>query len=138
MQINEKTVLFLVNDSLRAVRVSYDENDRNKDTIKKTFLTDLKVGEFVVVETATRHNATICKVIAVDVEVDVEDPNLDVGWVIERANLDKLDALRKAEKEAVEIIKNAKKKKAKEAMRAMVMESCGEQLLSLTASIDHE
>lgn len=132
-RLNESTVLFLVNSDLRAVRVSYEAEGRNKETIKKTLIQDLKVGDFVMVETDTRWNAAVCKVVAVNVEIDFDDDDLKVGWVFGRVDLTQLDALRETEKRAVSLIREARLRQKKAALLDTLNSQCGEELLQLTA-----
>ena len=126
---NPSTVLFLVNDDLRAVRVSYEEG-RGQETIKKTFLTDLKVGDYVLVETETRYGATVCKVAALNVEVDFASPT-KVGWVFSKIDLEQLDRLKEEETRALSIINEARKREAKAALRQTILAQCGEELKAL-------
>jgi hypothetical protein len=39
--MNASTVLFLINDKIKGIHVSYDEGGRNKESIKKTTLTPI-------------------------------------------------------------------------------------------------
>jgi len=128
--VNSSTVLFLVNDDLRAVRVSYDDGGKSKETIKKTFLNDLRVGEFVLVETNTRWCAAVCKIITVGVEVDFDSSD-DVGWVFARVDLAELDRLKAEEQAALAIIREAEKRKRKEDLRATILAQCGNELKAL-------
>lgn len=128
--MNSSTVLFLVNDALRAVRVSYEDGGKSKETIKKTFIQDLKPGEYVLVETGTRWLATVCKVVEFDVEVDL-DSDAEVGWVFARADVAELERLKTEEAAALSIIREAEKRKRKAALRATILDQCGDQLKAL-------
>ena len=135
-KLNESTVLFLVNSSLKAVRVSYEDSGRNKETIKKTFMDDLKVGDYVLVETETRWNAAVCKVVAVNVEVDFDDEETKVGWVFSKVDLTKLDSLREIEKGAVALIREARLREKKQTLLNTLQSHCGNELLQLANKIE--
>lgn len=128
--MNSSTVLFLVNDDLRAIRVSYEDGSKNKETIKKTFLHDLKVGDYVLVETGTRWMATVCKVVAVDVEVDLDTTD-EVGWIFAKAELDELSRLKEQESAALSIIREAERRRRKAELRDNILSQCGEELKGL-------
>lgn len=132
--MNKSTVLFLVNDSLKAVEVAYDESGQNKKTIKKTFRDDLKVGDYVLAETNTRWNAAVCKITRINVQIDFESAE-PVGWVFATVDMNQLDSLRKLEEEALLIIEEADRRKRKAEMRKTVMENCGNELAALTGKL---
>lgn len=128
--MNSSTVLFLVNDALRAVRVAYEDGGRSKETIKKTFIADLMPGEYVLVETSTRWSATVCKIVKTDVEVDLESDE-SVGWVFARVDMAELDRLKDEESRAVSIIREAERREKKERLRETILRQCGPELKSL-------
>lgn len=119
--MNYSNVLFLISDKIRAIRVSYEENGRNQ-TIKKTFDPDIKVNDFVIVETNTRHQMTVCKVEAVDVEVDFDSDD-QLGWIISRVDLDAFEEYKRQEREAISVIKEAEKQDRKVALQQSIMRS---------------
>lgn len=127
---NSSTVLFLVNDDLKAVRVSYEESNRSVETIKKTFLPDLKVGDYVLVETETRWGATVCRVSALDVEVDFNS-SAKIGWVFAKIDMAELDTLKEEERRALSIITEARKREAKANLRKTILAQCGDELKAL-------
>lgn len=138
--MNASTVLFLINDNIKGIRVSYDEGGRNKESIKKTFIPDLKVGDHVLVETDTRYNAAVCKVTAVNVEVDLYGSE-KIGWIFAKIDLTALDELRKEEEKAVFIISNAERNKLKRELRESILNNCGpelKQLSSFAVTVEHE
>jgi hypothetical protein len=128
--MNYSNVLFLITDKLRAIRVSYEDGAKNH-TIKKTFDPLVKVNDFVIVETNTRHNMTVCKVVAVDVEVDFNSDE-QLGWIIARVDMEEFDRIKKQEMDAVSIIKEAEKAEQKQELRRKVMNIAGASLNALT------
>lgn len=123
-------MLFLVNDDVKAVRVAYEEAGRNKETLKKTFMDDLKVGDYVLVETDTRWQATVVKVVATGQEVDLNCTE-KLGWVFAKVDMAALDDLRAEEERILAIIREAEKREAKEALKAKIMRQCGPELRQL-------
>ena len=129
---NTSTVLFLINDDIRAIRVAYEDGGKNRETVKKTFLRDLAIGDYVLVETETRWGATVCRVVALDVEVDFTSTER-IGWIFAKAPLDDLEKLKEQETSALQIINEARKREAKEKLRETIMAQCGSQLKALPA-----
>jgi len=127
--MNYSNVLFLISDAVRAIRVAYEDNGRN-NTIKKTFDKTVKVGDYVIVDTNTRWNMTVCKVSEVDVEVDFDSDD-QLGWIIAKVDLDEFDSIKKQEETAIAVIKESEKRDKKEALRASIMRSAGSQLKAL-------
>lgn len=81
--MNLSTAIFLVNDSVRAVRVEYDpENFKNNSPNKlfKTLDVDLQKDDLVIVPTSTRHGFTIAKVVEVGFRVDFNSPDR-FAWI---------------------------------------------------------
>lgn len=126
---NTTTVLFLIRDDLRAIRVSYDDG-KSRESIKKTFLRDIAVGDFVTVETDTRWSATVCKVVAVDVEVDL-DSTEKVGWIFGKVDMAELDRLKAVEAKSLEIIREAELRKRKRELRDTLMAECRAELMQI-------
>lgn len=133
--MNKSTVLFLVNEELKAVEVAYEEEGKySHRKIKKTFRTDLKVGDFVLVETTTRYGASIAKVTRTDVQIDFNADEF-VGWIFGKVSLKELDDLKALEENAVLLIAEAERRKQKAEMRKTIMENCGEELKALTGQL---
>lgn len=82
--MNYSTAVFLINPDVRAIRVTYEKDTDSKkaiDYLYKTLDKNIKVGDYVVVPTTTRHGMTVCKVSAVDVEIDF-DSTVQVKWAV--------------------------------------------------------
>lgn len=130
INMNDSNVIFLINDEVRAVKVQYDEGNINKITTKKTFMTDLKVGDFVLVETGTRWNATVAKVVDINCAADFANGE-NISWVFSKVNMAELEALKELEKRALQIIKEAEKKKVQKELRETVRGLLGPDFKSL-------
>lgn len=81
--MNSSTAIFLVTDKVRAIRVSYDTDERNNNPgyLFKTFDASIAKDDLVVVPTTTRHGFTICKVVEVDVDVDYTGGGIQYKWI---------------------------------------------------------
>lgn len=120
--MNLSCSIFLVNQSVRAVRVSYDPDNRtnnNPNRLFKTFDDSIAKDDFVVVPTHTRHGFTVCKVEEVGFR-----PDLDGGekwdWIVGKVDTPTYDRLVDQEKVVLDRIGdveyNRKKKELADAM----------------------
>lgn len=110
--MNYSTAVMLINKNIRAVKLEYQPDDPSPK-IFKTLLTDLKIGDFVVVESDTRFKMTTVKVIELDCDVDF-DSSKHMGWVVGKINVADHDKIRKLETEAINLIRKGELKKRKE------------------------
>ena len=86
--MNLSTAVFLINPDVRAILCIYEaETPTHKPPriMFKTLDPSIKEGDLVIVPTATRHNMTINKVVAVDVAVNFEDMT-PVHWIVDRVD----------------------------------------------------
>lgn len=67
--MNYTTAVFLINKNVRAVMCNYEPDAEHKTTMFKTLDTAIRVGDFVIVPTKTRHGMTVSKIVEVDVDV---------------------------------------------------------------------
>lgn len=139
---NYSTAIFLINKSARAIAVTYEKIDLNQDTTKlkfqpaylsggklpdgavvfKTMDKDIAVNDFVIVPTDTRHGMTVCKVVAVDVEIDFESSN-ECHWLIGTVNTIDFEDIRQQEEKAIIAIKAAEVNQKKEALSNALLEN---------------
>jgi hypothetical protein len=77
--MNSSATVFLINKNVMAFTALYEEG--GKVETFKTFDKTIKKGDIVVVESGTRLRFTTVKVLAVNVGVDIDDPNLKVRWM---------------------------------------------------------
>lgn len=83
--MNKSTLVFLVNDDVRAVRGSYESGENAPTHIFKTFDLSIEVGDLVTVQSNTRHDVTVVKITEVEVDLDVET-SAQINWVVQRIN----------------------------------------------------
>lgn len=81
--MNLSTAIFLVNETVRSVRVEYDpDNFKNSNPNKlfKTLDATLAKDDLVIVPTHTRHGFTVAKVVEIDFQVDFNTPE-HYSWI---------------------------------------------------------
>lgn len=109
--MNFSTAIFLINPNVRAVAVTYEVDTEQKKATReifKTFDQAIRPNDYVIVPTDTRHKMTICKVVDVDVEPDLES-STEMQWII--GPIDRADYERTLADEgrAVKLMKDAEK-----------------------------
>lgn len=127
MHNNHSTLIFLMNEQVRAIAVTYEKIDMDQDTTKmkynaeylsagrlpkgavifKTMDPDIKVDDFVIVPTDTRHGMTVCKVVAVDIEIDYSSEDL-CHWIVGTVDTTEFERLRQAEDQMIQMVKRGK------------------------------
>ena len=121
--MNYSTAIFLISDAVRAIHVTYGpdtENTRADRKLFKTFDTEIKKGDFVVVPTDTRHGMTVCQVAEADVDFDIET-SAQVKWILGVVNTADADDIKRQEDEAIARIKRAEKRRRTEELREKLL-----------------
>ncbi len=127
--MNYSTAILVMNPDARCLKVTYEvDTDNNKAPREmfKTFDKSLKIGDYVVVPTTTRHNLTVCKVVDVDVD-DWIDSGKDFGWIVGRVDLEDANKVKAWEATAVEALKDAEKRKRRRELQASMTEAMNEK-----------
>ena len=128
--MNYSMAIFLISDKARAVEVTYEEGDNPPRTLFKTLDPSIQVGDYVVVQTDTRHHMTVCKVAGVDVEPDF-DSGKEIKWIIGVVEKADFDDLTRQENEAIARIKSAEKRKKREELREALLADANGDLKAL-------
>jgi len=123
--MNYSSAIFLVNDDVRAVSVSY-EVDKDGNGVRpfytfKTMSHDHAIGDYVVVPTTTRHGMTVARVEETDVEVDL-DSTVQFKWLIDSVDKAAYDTILAAENEAIIRMKSAEKTRKQRELREKLLE----------------
>lgn len=126
--MNYSTAIFLINNNARAIRASYEED--GVATIFKTLDPSIDVDDLVVVETNTRHRFTVCKVVEVDVDIDMEN-STKCDWIVASISIEDHKALLVQEAQAVKAIKSAELRNKREALRDAMFKDHQETLKAL-------
>lgn len=114
--MNYSTAVFLINDAARAIYATYEAETSAKKELFKTFDKTIKVDDLIIVPTDTRHKMTVCKVVEVDVDFDLETAQT-VKWVIDKVSLAAFHKTLDQENVAIEAIKSAELRKKREELR---------------------
>jgi len=121
--MNYSTAVFLINNKVRAIKCTYEADDKAaKRTLFKTMDETIRVGDFVIVPTDTRHNMTVCKVVEVDVDVNFEDPT-KVDWIIGTVDRSNYEEVLAQEDTAIQKIKAAELRKKREDLRDSLLKN---------------
>lgn len=118
--MNYSTAIFLVNDAVRCVEVSYDQvEDRTGKRVPtnlvsfKTLDADLAKDDLVIIPTDTRYGFTVGKVTRVDLDVDFDSPQ-QMRWVVGKVDTDFIEDVTKQEEKAMAAIRHAEVKTKKQ------------------------
>ena len=130
--MNNSLAIFLISDAARAIQVSYDPDDKapNAHWTFKTLDPNIKVDDYVIVETDTRHKMTVVKVLEVDVDVDY-DSSINYKWIIGTVLKEDFDKLKDDEAEAIKVINSAEKTKRRDELREAIAKNAEGKLQSL-------
>lgn len=131
--MNNSLAVFLISDEARALTYSYDKDVEGKGintSPAKTLDPDLKVGDFVVVPTTSRHRMTVVRVESIDDEIDF-DNDRNYPWVIDRVNDEHHKETLAKEGAALSAITAARKKKKRQELKEMLLEDTDDAVKAL-------
>lgn len=135
--MNYSTAIFLINDKVRAITAIYEADTPGKPlatrTTFKTFDPSIKKDDLILVPTNTRHNITVCKVVDVDVEMDLET-HVQIDWVIGTVDKSDYQNLLAMEQVAIDTIKSAEKNRKRDELRKSLMADSESKLMALPIS----
>ena len=123
--MNYSTAIFLISDAVRGVMVAYEADENAPLTFFKTLNSNIKVDDYVVVPTNSRHKMTVCQVREVDVEPDF-DLREDVKWIIGTVDRADFEDIQAQESTAITRIQSAEKRKKREELRDALLADVGE------------
>lgn len=130
--MNYSTAVMLINDNIRAIAVSYETMGGKPDgdgikpfKIYKTLDQSIKVGDYVVVPTDSRHGMTVVRVEEVDVDIDFDDPK-KIEWAIVKVDGSFHDEILKEEEKWIDRLKTVERKKKRKEMREDLLEDYNE------------
>lgn len=112
--MKQSLIVFLINDSVRAIKGRYE--DGGSETVFKTLDQDIKVDDFVVVQSGTRHGMTVVKVTGVDIDVDLES-NIDMLWVVQKIDTPSFSVTLEQEQKAIAAVNAAEKARKRDELR---------------------
>lgn len=121
MQIHSSRKIFLIDETVKCVRVQYEPeppDQLSKTHIAKTFL-DLEYGEFVAIETSTRWGITVVRVVEVGLEPELNDTS--IPWIVAPVFLDDYNEWIEREKIILKTIAAAEKRKQREELKTTIL-----------------
>jgi len=117
--MNYSSAVMLINQNIRAVKVSYELNAHGKPQGLYTFKTldqTIDIGDIVVVPTDTRHNFTCVRVEEIDIDVDFECP-VTLKWIVGKADTAAHENILNEEKKWIDTLKAAEKRRKREELK---------------------
>ncbi|WP_120636055.1 hypothetical protein [Ruegeria sp. EL01] len=132
--MNNSTILFLVNDDIRAIACEYEEN--GPITVFKTFDQTIKVDDLVAVQTDTRHGMTVVKVKNVDIDIDF-DNSPKIKWAVQRIDAAAFDGVLAKEGEIIAAVQTAEKKRKRAELRKSLLADHEDEINTL-ALVNHK
>jgi len=128
--MNYSKAVFLINRDVRAVAGTYEAEDNAKRTIFKTLDPSVKVGDFCVVPTDTRHKMTIVKIVETDIDLDMESPE-HINWIIGVVDRDDYESTLRKENTAIQRVKAAELREKRERMAEALLANQRDELKTL-------
>jgi|HubBroStandDraft_1064217.scaffolds.fasta_scaffold1016346_1 hypothetical protein len=114
--MNYSTAVFLINNHARAINVTYESDDNAKRETVKTLDPTIKVDDFVVVQSGTRHKMTVCKVVETDVDFDLES-STPMNWIVGKVDDEAFKLTLQQEQQAIQAIKSAELRQKRDNLR---------------------
>lgn len=112
--MHNSNILFLINDDARAISVQYEEH--GSKSIFKTLDQNIKVDDLVVVQSGTRWDMTVAKVVEVDLEINF-DSNQTINWIVQKVDTDMFSQIEAREAEAIATVQSAERARKKKELR---------------------
>ena len=118
--------VFLLRNDVRVIGCSYEPeagNFQDHAPVSNTFKSldeDIKLGDFVVVPTDTRHKMTVMRVEEVDMEPLIESDS-KIDWIIGVVDKSGFDEMQAQEKAIQAKIASAKRRKKQEELKAELL-----------------
>ena len=123
---NYTNAIFLINSECRAMKGIFEVDAApDKPTAKrelfKTFDKLIQVGDLVNVQTGTRHNVSVVKIVDADVPIDFLHATEDTRWIISKVDVSAHQAMIDMETDALAKIKAAELRKQRDDLRKTMM-----------------
>jgi len=131
--MDNSKIVFLINDQARAIHAKYDPDVDVIETFK-TLDPTIAVDDIVVVESGTRHNMTVVKVLAVDVDVDF-DAQSPVKWVVARIDQVEFDETVEREAKAVAAVNAVELRRKKAKLREKMFDDNEDEIKALMLDV---
>lgn len=134
MMSNYSNAIFLLHDKARMMLGIFEADAATGPTAKrepfKTFDPTIKEGDLVVVETGTRHNASVVKIAKADVPPNFTSTE-QTRWIIGKVDLARYAQFKAMEEEAIEAVKQAELRKERAELKKTMFADYSEELSAL-------
>lgn len=127
--MDNSTIVLLINDECRAIEGVYEEG--GSPTTFKTFDPTIKVDDYCVVQSTTRHELTTVKVTDVDVDINF-DTTKGLKWVVQKIDMPYFETILSQEAEAITAVQAAERKRKKAELRKSLMADHEDSIQALT------
>lgn len=128
--MNYSTAIFLINKHVRGVAVTYEATDNAPREIVKTLDQGIAVEDMVIVQTDTRHKMTVCKVVEVDVDFDL-DSTKHMNWIVGKVDNEAFKQILAQESQAIQAIKKAELRAKRDNLRDNLLKDHMETIKAL-------
>lgn len=132
--MNNSTAIFLVNEKVRAIYVTYEpctEKTSAPRTMFKTLDSALKPKDLVIVPKSGGHGFTVAKVESVDAKVDFDDAT-DVKWIAGKVDLHAYEVCLSREGDMLKIVREADENHRREELRAKIFANSADKVKGLS------
>lgn len=139
MMTNYSNAIFLLHDKARLMHGIFEADVGDVETAKrepfKTLDPTLKAGDLVVVETGSRHHASVVKIAKADVAPNFTSSE-QTRWIICKVDLETYAKLQGMETQAIEAVKQAELKKERAELKKTMFADYSEELNALPIITD--
>lgn len=126
--MQNSTIVFLINEDVRAIAAIYEKD--GPKTLFKTLDPSVEVGDFVVVESSTRHGMTVVEVVEVDVEFNIETQG-EMKWIVQAISMNRHEEVLAQEQAAIAAVQSAERARKKRELKAALFADHEDKLKTL-------
>lgn len=112
--------VFLLDPEPKCIKAVYEAHEDATQTEFKTFDEDIKVDDYVIVPSTTRHEMTVCRVVEIDVEPDL-DTSVKMDWVIGKIESSQYETILDQERQLIDAVRSAEKKRRKAQLKEDIL-----------------
>ncbi len=137
--VHNSRKVFLLDKEPRCILATYETEDNATRYEFKTWDQATREGDYIVIPTSTRHNMTVCKVVAVDVEPDLQS-SIEMQWVIATISLDAHTQNLAAEVQFIDIANKAQRHQMKRELRESALAGVSGDFgnIHVTQQVEHQ
>lgn len=118
--MHDSRKVFLLDPEPQCIKAVYEPHEGASQTEFKTFDENIKVDDYVIVPSGTRHNMSVSRVVEVGVEPDL-DTSTKMDWVIGIIESSTFENILEQEKVFIDAARSAEKKRRKKQLREDIL-----------------